>query len=112
LVLASAAADDAPRSEGEGPSATEPEHALARLGRALRDAGHEVVHAGQGVTRAVVAAIATQEDVQVVVLLAPAAYDAGALARELGDEVVLVPVAPGERPAAVVERVAQALATA
>lgn len=63
---------------------------LPRLARALRDAGHEVVHAGQGLPEAVVVAAAVQEDVEVVVLLAPPSYDADALAadvsRQVGEE--------------------------
>ncbi|MBC9733695.1 hypothetical protein [Nocardioides marmotae] len=103
--------------DGLGEGAAE---ALTRLARALRDAGHEVVHAGQGVDDGLVVAAAVQEDVEVVVLLAPASYDAGELAARLAGEdpsdgaetTVLVVATAHEQPAQVVRRVASGTAVA
>ncbi|WKN47761.1 hypothetical protein [Nocardioides sp. Arc9.136] len=119
-VAASAAGQDEPagapgRTSEESPA--EAEGAIVRLARALRDAGHEVVHAGQGLDEAVVVAAAVQEDVQVVVLLAPPAYDASALATGLAggtggeaaegiddDVVAVVLTTPADAPGDVLAR--------
>lgn len=112
LLLAALPDADASAAGSEaGP--TPSDEALTRLARALRDAGHEVVHAGQGVDERLVTAAAVQEDVAVVVLLAPPSYDAGSLAADLAggpddadDTIVLVTAGTDERAADVVRRVA------
>ncbi|MDN4173701.1 hypothetical protein QWY28_12140 [Nocardioides sp. SOB77] len=119
-----------PSADASAPSV---EQALPRLARALRDAGHEVVHAGQDVDDALVEAAAVQEDVELVVLLAPAAHDAAALTAALAgeagsgtdsdtdsetdstadDEVVrLVLTTPDEEPAALLARLDDAAGVA
>lgn len=112
LLLAAPA--DAPGAEDSTGHGTD--HLLARLARALRDAGHEVVHAGQGGGSDVLVDVAIQEDVEVVVLLAAGEYDVSAVAGALAgdgpagaDEQVQVVVATaGEEPRSVVRRVADA----
>ncbi|NHC23288.1 hypothetical protein G6553_08900 [Nocardioides sp. IC4_145] len=112
LLLAALPDADA-SAAGPGAEPTQGDQALTRLARALRDAGHEVVHAGQDVDEGLVTAAAVQEDVAVVVLLAPASYDAGSLAADLAgdpdhadDTIVLVAVGRDDRAADVVRRVA------
>ncbi|MBC2961066.1 hypothetical protein [Nocardioides deserti] len=112
LLLAALSDADASAIGSEG-EPTPSDQALTRLARALRDAGHEVVHAGQGVDERLVTAAAVQEDVAVVVLLTPPSYDAGSLAADLAgdpddadDAIVLVTAATDDRAADVVRRVA------
>jgi methylmalonyl-CoA mutase cobalamin-binding domain/chain len=92
-----------------------PSEPLTRLARALRDAGHEVVHAGAGQEPTGVAAAAVQEDVEVVVLVTRDAREAAPLldilvtaliAQDARDAGVAV-VEPGEDPAVVVATVAR-----
>jgi methylmalonyl-CoA mutase cobalamin-binding subunit len=116
LLAALPGADPSTAGHEAGPTPTE--QALTWLARALRDAGHEVVHAGQDADERLVVAAAVQEDVEVVVLVTPASYDAGPLAAELAgapedgdDAVVLVAVGPDERTADMVGRVADEMPT-
>lgn len=76
---------------------------MARAGRELRDAGHEVVHAGAGLDDAAVAVAAVQEDVDAVLLVAgdaadgddPAAGLRQRLAAAGADDVRVLVVGPG-----------------
>jgi methylmalonyl-CoA mutase, C-terminal domain len=69
--------------------------------RRLRDAGHEVVHAGSLATPEQIAAVAIQEDVDVVALVVADAEDAGAarveevLSAAGASEIGISVVAPG-----------------
>lgn len=82
----------------------------AGVARVLRDAGHEVVYAGEVADPAQLAAIAVQEDADAIVLIADDQSLAGELSAALAEydaaDVVVHVVGADEAPHQVTERLA------